>query len=46
MKCPNCRKEMKEKHKIVYIKRYYDEDYIELYGCPQCIGMCDLEKGE
>lgn len=30
----------------VCVKRYYDEDYIKLYGCPQCIGMCDLGKGE
>lgn len=24
----------------VCVKRYGNEDYIEKYGCPQCIGMC------
>lgn len=24
----------------VCVKRYGDEDYIEKYGTPQCIGMC------
>ena len=30
----------------VCVKRYHDKDYIKLYNCPQCIGMCDLEKGK
>lgn len=24
----------------VCVKRYFGEDYMEKYGCPQCIGMC------
>ena len=30
----------------VCIKRYKNENYIEKYGCPQCIGMCDLDYKE
>ena len=26
----------------VCVRRYFDKDYIKLYNCPQCIGMCDL----
>lgn len=26
----------------VCTKRYYNENFIEKYGCAQCIGMCDL----
>ena len=33
--------------RYVCVKRYGDDDYIERYGVPQCIGMCDLgEKDE
>ena len=32
--------------RYVCTKRMGDEDYIELYGVPQCIGMCDIgEQG-
>lgn len=35
-------------HNTMYVcvKRYGSEDYIEKYGCPQCIGMCatDYER--
>lgn len=24
----------------VCVKRYGSDDYMKLYGCPQCIGMC------
>lgn len=24
----------------VCVKRYFQEDYMKLYGCPQCIGHC------
>jgi phosphate uptake regulator len=24
----------------VCVKRFYNQDYIKEYGCPQCIGMC------
>lgn len=27
----------------VCVKRYGDKDYVKMYGCPQCIGMCDLD---
>lgn len=27
----------------VCTKKYGKENYIEKYGCPQCIGMCDLD---
>ena len=32
--------------RCVCIKRLVDEDYMDKYGCPQCIGMCatDYEK--
>lgn len=32
----------------VCVKRYGNEDYIEKYGCPQCIGMCatDYERNK
>lgn len=32
--------------RYVCIKRFVDEDYMEKYGCPQCIGMCatDYDK--
>lgn len=26
--------------RYVCVKRYFREDYIKLYGCPQCIGYC------
>ena len=26
--------------KYVCVKRLWDEDYMEKYGCAQCIGMC------
>lgn len=29
-----------EDTKYVCVKRIGAEDYIEKYGCPQCIGMC------
>lgn len=31
----------------VCLKRLCEEDYIEMYGCPQCIGMCatNYERG-
>lgn len=36
-------------HNTMYVcvKRYGSEDYMEKYGCPQCIGMCatDYERG-
>lgn len=28
----------------VCTKRYYNENYIDKYGFPQCIGMCDLNN--
>lgn len=32
----------------VCVNRFCNEDYIEKYGCPQCIGMCatDYERKE
>lgn len=37
-------------HNAMYVcaKRYGNEDYIEKYGCPKCIGMCatDYERNE
>lgn len=29
----------------VCIKRYYVQDYIELFGAPQCIGHCATDYG-
>lgn len=31
----------------VCLKRLCEDNYIEMYGCPQCIGMCatDYERG-
>lgn len=26
--------------RYVCVKRYGSDDYMKLYGCPQCIGMC------
>lgn len=26
----------------VCVKRYFNDDYMAMYDCPQCIGMCDL----
>lgn len=26
--------------RYVCVERYYKEDFVEKYGCPQCIGMC------
>ena len=35
-----------ESIRYVCTKRMGDEDYIKLYDCPQCIGMCDIgEQG-
>lgn len=31
------------KTQYVCTKRYHNEDFIKKYGCPQCIGMCDLD---
>jgi len=30
----------------VCIKRCGEEDYIKLYGCPQCIGMCATDYSQ
>ena len=29
---------------MVCVKRFGDENYIELYNCPQCIGRIEIEK--
>lgn len=29
--------------RYVCTKRYGRDDYIKICGCPQCIGMCDLD---
>ena len=28
----------------VCVKRYFDRDYMKMYGVPQCIGQCDLKE--
>ena len=29
---------------MVGVKRFGDEDYIKLYGCPQCIGYVEVKE--
>lgn len=26
--------------RYVCVKRYFNQDYMKMYGCPQCIGTC------
>ncbi len=26
--------------RYVCVKRFFEDDYMEMYGCPQCIGFC------
>ena len=39
---PRCYKKMQ----LVCVKKYWNEDYIELYGCPQCMGYCSINNEE